>query len=494
MTVNPNPKKSRPYDEPPKRRRTLIPSGPDAAATGFLVLAVLWLAAALGIGLLAIGVRIVPFELSLPLGIFDLSLEFDRRRVDAAFANATVYGFLGNAGLAAITFMTPRLVGRALALEPLVVLGVAAWNMALAGGIAALYVFDLGANAHLTAMHWLFMGGLATGALLVTVSFLITVGTGVTRAYISIWFAGVALLGLLSFVGLAATIGLADLFLEIPELAVALVSVAVERGIATIWLLGMAYAALHYVVPRSTGLPLASGGLAILTWLTWLALAPLSALATLVDPVIPFAVTTVGVMATMLLLVPAALATVNLVQTIGARASLLFGTGPAAFAAVALTFLLAVALLEGIGSLRSVDGLVAGTEWRRGLLVWAWYGAFGLAAIGFMEHALPRLLRRTWGGGLLSAAQLWAVFGGAAIGGLALMGAGLAEGSLRAQAAAPEDVTAGIVIYLAVAFLGLGLAALGGLAALINLFLAYTSASPAEYTVPGQAAPASAGH
>jgi cbb3-type cytochrome oxidase subunit 1 len=494
MTVNPNPKKSRPYDEPPKRRRSLIPGGVDSAATGFVVLAVLWLAAALGIGVLAIGIRIVPFELSIPFGIFELGFELDRRRVDVAFVNATVYGWLTNAFFAAVAFMTSRLAGRPLAGERLVNVGLAMWNLSLAGGIAALYVFDLGPNAPLTAIPWLFMGGLAAGALVVTGSFLLTVGPAITSAYISTWFAGVALLALMGLTGLVAALGLADLFLEIPPLAVALASVAVERAIVTMWLLGMTFAVLHYVVPRAGGQPLASGGLAILTWLAWLALAPISALATLVDPVIPFVVTTIGGMATMLLILPASLATVNLVQTMQGRWSLLFGVGPAAFAAVSLAFLLAVALLEAIGTLRSVDALVGGTEWERGVFLWAAYGAFGLAALGFVEHALPRLLRRTWGGGIMSAAQLWLVFGGVTIAGLALMGGGLAEGSFRVQGVAPEEAAAGLMPYLVVALGGIGLAALGGLAALVNLFLAYTSAEPAEYAVPGQSAPAAAGH
>jgi cbb3-type cytochrome oxidase subunit 1 len=151
-------------------------------------------------------------------------------------------------------------------------------------------------------------------------------------------------------------------------------------------------------------------------------------------------------------------------------------------------------MLDAIGALRSVQELVGGTEWERGLFAWAAYGAFGLAALGFFEHALPRLMRRAWGGGFLAAAQLWLVFGGVAIAGLALMGCGLAEGSFRAQGAAPEDVAAGIMPYLIVAFGGVGLAGLGALAALANMFRAYTSAAPAEYLVPGQSAPAAAGH
>ena len=50
------------------------------------------------------------------------------------------------------------------------------------------------------------------------------------------------------------------------------------------------------------------------------------------------------------------------------------------------------------------------------------------------------------------------------------------------------------MIYRAVVFLGVGMVALAGLAFLTNLFLMYTSGEPADYAVPGQSAPAAAGH
>ena len=69
----------------------------------------------------------------------------------------------------------------------------------------------------------------------------------------------------------------------------------------------------------------------------------------------------------------------------------------------------------------------------------------------------------------------------------------MAEGALRTAQAAPEDVAAALAPYRVSAFLGFGLAALGGLAMLVNLFLMYTSGDPVEYVVPGQTA-AAAGH
>jgi cytochrome c oxidase cbb3-type subunit 1 len=492
MTVNP--KKLRPYDVPPKRRRSLIPEAPDSAATGFFVTAALWLALATVLGALAIGLRLVDLSFTFGLGLFDLSFTFDVRRVDYAFVNATVYGWLTNAGFAAVAFMTPRLLGRRLAMEKALNGAYAIWNLSLAGGIAALYVFDLGPNAPLTAFPWLIDGGLALGALIVTGAFFATVATSLRDGYVSLWFAAVALLSLLGLVSLNAGLGLYDFFFEVPELLIALVSFYVERATSTLWLLGMAYATLYYVVPRATGQPLAWSGIGMLTFITWLVLAPVAALAPVVDVSIPYAITSVGIVATMLLLAPAALTVVNLVQTMQGRWTLVFGTGAAAFAIISLAFLLAASLLEAIGALRAVEQFVGGTDWARGAFLWAAYGTFTVAAFALAEHALPRILRRSWGGGFLSSAQLWLAFGGVTVAGLALMGAGLAEGSLLAQGTAPDAVDAGVMIYRAIVFLGVGMVALAGLAFLTNLFLMYTSGEPADYAVPGHSAPAAAGH
>jgi len=442
MTVNP--KKLRPYDEPPKRRRSLIPSGPDSAATGFFVAAALWLAVATGLGAMAIGLRLVDIGFSLPLGLFDLSLTFDMRRVDYAFVNATVYGWLTNVGFAAVAFMTPRLLGRTLAMEAGLNGALAIWNLSLAGGIAALYVFDPGPNAPLTAFPWLIDGGLATGALIVTGAFFATAATSLRTGYVSLWFAGVALLGLLGLLSLNAGLGLLDFFFDLADLPVALASAYIERAIPVIWLLGMTHATLHYLVPRAAGQPTAWAGIGMLSFVTWLVVAPLAGLSSLADASIPYAITSVGIVATMLLLVPAALTAINSVQTMQGRWTLVFSVGTAAFA--------------------------------------------------LAEHALPRILRRAWGGGFLSGAQLWLTFAGVTVAGLALMGGGMAEASLLGQGTASDAVGDMLLGYRAIAFAGFGMVALAGLSFLVNLFLMYTSGERVDYAVPGTSATAAAGH
>ena len=498
MTVNPrvNPKKLRPYDEPPKRRRTLIPDGPDTAAAGFFIVAALWLAMATALGALAIGLRIVTFEIKAPIGIFDLAFELNERRVEYAFVNATVYGWLSNVGFAAIAFITPRLTGHRLAMEKMLLLALLAWNGALALGMVLLYFLDINPHSPLTAFPWFVDGGLATGALIVAGSFVLTAASSLRTGYVSLWFIGVAILSLLGLMSLNAGLGIFEQFLNLDELPTALASAFFEAALPAMWLLGMSFSILYYVVPRTANQPLASGAAALLAWLTWLVFAPASALAALVDPSVPFIVTTLGGTATILLVVPALLTVGNLAATMSGRWTLLFGIGVAAFAAVSLVFLMGTSLLEAIGALRAVDARVSGTDWEDGVFIWATYGTFTLAAFALAEHAMPRILRRAWGGGLLSGAQLWLAFGGATIGGLALMGGGLAQAALIAGGATPDALSAELLIYRAIAFAGFGLVALSGIAMLVNMFLMYTTAEPAQYVAPvgSTSAPAAASH
>jgi cbb3-type cytochrome oxidase subunit 1 len=222
-------------------------------------------------------------------------------------------------------------------------------------------------------------------------------------------------------------------------------------------------------------------------------LAPASELAVLVDDSVPYLVTSLGAAATIALFVPAALAFGNLAMTMSGRWSVMFGTGAGALAAVSLVFLLATSLLDAIGALSDVQLYLGPTDWGAGLFIWSSFGAFTFAAFALGDHAVPRMLKRAWVENMAAAAQLWLVFAGATIAGLALMGSGLAEGSLIATHTPPDEVRAALFIYRIVAFGAFGLVALGGLAMLTNLFMIYTTAEPVEYVLPGQPATA-AGH
>lgn len=153
-------------------------------------------------------------------------------------------------------------------------------------------------------------------------------------------------------------------------------------------------------------------------------------------------------------------------------------------------------LLEAIGALRSVQGLVRGTEWEMGVWLLGTLGSATFAFFAMLDHAAPRVLRRDWGGSVAVDTQLWATLVGVIVAAFALIGAGIAHGSLRAEGAAAEEVRGTLSWFLMAAGGGLGLVALGGLAALVALFVMYTTARRAEYVptveAPGGELPAGA--
>jgi cbb3-type cytochrome oxidase subunit 1 len=233
----------------------------------------------------------------------------------------------------------------------------------------------------------------------------------------------------------------------------------------------------------------------MLGWLLWLGLSTLAPLASLVDTSVPFVITQLGNVATILLVVPAFLVVANLLLSMRGRWTLLLSPGTIPFALVASAFLTATSLLEAVGSLGSVRTLVGATEWVVGVQLFALLGTATLAFLALADHAFPRLLRRDWGGTLLAEATLWAAFAGAALAGLALISGGIAHGSLVAEGAAAEQIGGTLFWFRLVLGAGMGLASLAALIVNLNVFLMYTSARPAHYAVSGgEAAAAPAAH
>lgn len=486
--------KLRPYDEPPRPRRSLVPSAPDSAATAFLVVSALWFAAAAGIGALAAGQALLPdllkasFSVAIGSGI---TIDVTRETVQPAFLDALVYGWISNAAFAAIFFATPRLTGRRLVSEPLAMLGAGAWNVAVAAGVALLYVKGASGSASLSEFPLPVQALALLGLLAINGAFWGTVAAARSYAYVSVLYFGIGLLALLGCMALAAVPNLVSL----GDTNALLVWAFTARGIATLWVLGAALGTLYYVIPRVTRNPLYSNGLAWLALAGWVAFGGLSAVGALVDPSVPYAVTTLGQAGTLLLLAPVFLAVANMLGTMGGRWTLLFSAGPIPLSVSALAFLTGGSLLESVGALRGVQALTAGTDWALGVTVLSVLGGATLAFAGFIEHAAPRLFRRGWSSGFLTGAELWAVFAGAAIGGLAMVGGGIIQGSLMAQAASADTIDATLLLFRLAAAGGLGLAALGSVAMLANLFLLYTSGHPAEYGVAGaDVTTAAAGH
>jgi cbb3-type cytochrome oxidase subunit 1 len=352
------------------------------------------------------------------------------------------------------------------------------WNLAVILGLASIFLGTLPGTGPLAEFPLPIDALAALALLMVNGIFWATVAPSLGRGtYVSVLYLGI---GLLAFLGLYVLQSLVPL-LNLGETPSALANAFFVRDLETYWLLGAAVATLYYVIPRATGNPLYSNGMAMLGWLIWLVMALLSGLSRLLDPSIAYAVTTAGTAATILLVLHALLVSANLFVTIRGRWSVALLPGTAAFALVALVFVLTSSIIEAVGSLRSVQEVIAPTEWMDGAFNFAAYVAYTLAALAVIDYAFPRLLRRAWGTNGLSIAEFWLVWGGAALAGAALMFGGLAQGSLLSQGVTPDQIDGTLIWFRLVAFGGIGLAALGALALVVDLFLMYTAGRPVVY-------------
>lgn len=484
-----NLKRLRPYDKPRKPRTSVLPDGGDGAVMGYLGFGALWLLTATGLGTFAaLQLVMSSFEIVLALP-FDYSFELTPDTVSAGFRHAFVWGWLTNAALGAIFFVTPRVTGRPLGHTRIGVTGMVLWNVGFAAGLTLLYIPQVAETGSLTGFPVVVNIVLLLALVLVNISFWTSLGSGTLFVGVA-WF-GVAMFALAGMTLEATVVSFLDLDPAIDALAEAMWA----RGIALFWCLAVPIGALHYLIPRLTGQPLASGPLGWFGLGGWALLGAVSLFGAAVSPSLPYALVSFGNAATIMLLVPATAIIGNLTMTLRGRWSLVLSPGPMALAVASLVFLGGSVLLLGIGSLREVQTTVARTEWPFGVAAFGLGGAatIGLLAIG--EHAWPRLLHRSHPGGLLAYAVTWSAFAGAAIGGIALVAAGLYHVDLVADGLSTAEINASLLPIHLVAWTGLGLLGLAAAGHATTAYLLAAHGRPVHTALPGAApAAASAGH
>jgi cytochrome c oxidase cbb3-type subunit 1 len=485
-----NLKRLRPYDAPPKPETSFVTGSGDGAVVGYLAFAALWFLTATGLGAFAALQMVmseVQFVIQLPLA---MTFELTPSTVAAGFRHAFVWGWLTNAAFAVIFFVTPRITGRPIAHAGVGMAGMALWNIGFAAGLTLLYIPQVADIGTLTGFPLPVTLVLIVALVLISISFWTSLA-GSDPPFVALgWFA----IGMLSLLGMtveASIVGVLDLDPEADALAEAMW----VRGVSLVWLLGIPIGALHYLVPRLTGQPLASGSLAWFSLGAWAILSVLSCFGAAVSPLLPYALVSAGNTATMLLLLPATAVIANLAMTFRGRWRLALSPGPAALAVTALVFLGGSVTLLGIGSLREVQAAVARTEWPVGVAAFGLLGAAttGLLAVG--EHAWPRLLQRSHRGGLLAYAITWSALGGAAVAGTALIAAGLFHVELAADGMSAAEIRTQLLPIHLVAWGGLLLSGLAAAGHAAGAYLLAAHGRPVHTTLPGAApAAASAGH
>ena len=484
-----NLKRLRPYEQPPKASDPILPGGSDAAAKGFFGFGALWLVTAVGIAtLFTYQLVVTSFEIIIELP-FGLSIEVTRETVAAGFRHAFAWGWLVNAALGAIFFITPRLTGRPLANPRTAVLGMATWNVGFAAGLALLYMPAFSGTGLLGGFGRPVTLVLLIGLILVNVSFWRSLA-GSDRPFVSLAWFGVGMLTLIGMVFKDVIVSV----LTLDPTQAALIDAMSVRALTLLVLLAVPIGALHYLVPRLTGNSLASGALAWTALASWVVLGVVSVFGAAVHPSVPYALVSAGNAATMMLLVPVTAIIGNLAMTMRGRWTLTLSPGPMAMAVAALVFLGGSGLLAAVGSLREVQTAVAYTAWPAGLGTFTLAGSATIALLAIAEHAWPRMLHRSYGEGLLAYAVTWSTVGGAALAGVALTAAGLVNVELTTEGLPLDQIESTLLPLYLLAWAGLGLLGLGAISHATTAYLLAAHGRPVHTATAGAPAAAGAGH
>jgi len=384
-----------PLAEPNPGRLALVDRSLAPAAITLGVLAGLWLLASSLLGLIA------SLQLHLPDLVAAEALTYGRvRDLQSVLLN---YGWSANAALAVGLWVAHRL-GRVESRHAWVaVLGALGWNLALAWGCLSIL---LGGTTGLPSLEL----PRETGPFMVASFLAVGLWAAVAfsrrhtpHVFASQWH---VLAAVLSFPVLHLLAHAAVHVWPSDGVLQALVAAWHAHGFLGLFLAPSALAALYYVIPKETGRPIRGYYLATVAFWLLVTLHAWAGAALLLGSPVPAWIQSTGVVAAVMLLVPAIIVALNLQGTLlqaprGDRAPALRFAAAAAHGF--LLWILAFALM----STRSVSARFRFTEIEQAQGVLALHGFVALALFAGLYYLLPRVARREWPSQALVAAHYW---------------------------------------------------------------------------------------
>jgi cytochrome c oxidase cbb3-type subunit I len=415
---------------------------PDFAARQSILWALAWLLGGVTVTLAAHVVLLRP-QLVGDLGFLGYG------RLHAVALTAIVFGWLGTIAFAAIYGLLPRIADVQLHNEPLGAATTLTWSVVLTGGIVAVLLgFGQGRP----------LGELPAGAdlpmALMLVSVLYNAGVTVVRRrertlYVSGWFLlSAALLGPLVFIigNLPITSGVID----------SIISGFYQNGIEVMWLLPVALAIAHYIVPVETGNGLSSSAVARTTFWSLMIAGGWCGQRFFLQGPAPDYLDTMAVGMTFVLLIPVLSAAANLYASGKGRWDLVSHAYALRFSAAGLGLAIAWILLVALTVVPSFNRFVGVTAWQSGIRHLALFGVFSAFGFAFVYHAYPLMVGRDWYSKSLASVHFWATNLGVLAGVVFLLATGTAQAATTGVAAGDAtgpDVVVVLRILTALSFL-----------------------------------------
>ncbi len=427
----------------------------DTAAAGpvllFFTSAIVWLLISTLLGF------ITSMKLHSPAFLAD-SAWLTYGRVAPAYNLTLTYGWASLAGMGVSIWLMSRLCRVAIRYPGVLVFGAFLWNLGLLIGVGCVLGGQTsgieGMEIPRGAAAIMFLGYLLIGLW----------GAVLYRfrrkspVYISVWY----LLG--AFFWFPWFFGVAHLFNGLPQVHGVMQSVVAawySQNLLVLWFTAIGLAAAYYLIPKVINRPIYSYNLATIGFWTFAIFGGLTAMVRLSGGPIPAWMATVSIAASLMMLVPIATVTTNLMLTMRGHTQMVYYSPTIRFTFFgAVAF--AVASVAGlVASLRSVDRIVHFTQFQAAHQHLVIYAFFSMVMFGAIYYITPRLVGCEWLSSTLIKLHFWgsAYGGGVMISMLAFSGIAAGLSMVDPEATFTQVIQIGQV-YLAGHSLAFGIVAL----------------------------------
>lgn len=346
-------------------------------------------------------------------------------RTSIVSINALAYGWATPAAIGIGLWLTARLCRVKLAsYKGLMAAGII-WNIGTFVGVAGILVGD---NTSISNLNF---PGYSTHILLLSF-ILIAVWAIITfnqrkegPLYVSQWF---IVAGFFSFPWLFATASQLLVWNPIQASAQPAIAAWFTSGFFNLWLAPMGLAAAFYLIPKAIGRKVNSQHLSLLAFWSILLFGAWSGTSRLIGGPLPAWMVSVGVAASVMMIIPALAVALNLHFTLDGHYEPMNWSPALRFIITGVSMLVFTWVLTALNSLPSVNVVTNFSDVTRGLNLLGYYGFFSMTAFGAIYYIVPRLTGKEWPSACLISWHYWLATVGVIFGVSVLVLGGLIQG------------------------------------------------------------------
>ncbi len=420
------------------------------AAFVFLVLGALWL---------VIG-SIAGFIASLTIHMPDwlaayAPLTFGRMRV--VHLNVVVYGWVSMTEMGIALWLLPRMLRTELAASHYAIAGAAFWNSGLLLGVIAI-LFGWSDGLEYLEIPWQIASLFVIGGALTAIPLFLTLARRrVQHLYVSVWYLGAALVWFPILFLIAKT----PVHFGAEQAAM---NWWYGHNVLAYWMTPLALAAAYYLVPKVLGRPIYSYNLSLIAFWAQALFYGQAGVHHLIGGPVPTWLVSVGVVASVMMVLPVLAFSVNYFQTLRGHWGTLRFSPTMRFVAIGAVSYVLVSLQGSLEATRWFNTIVHFTHYTVAHAHLGLYGFVSFILFGAIYFAMPRIVDYEWPYPKLIAAHFWLSAVGFGIYFVALTIGGYLQGLAMMDAKRPFMESVALTVpYLEARSLGGALMVLGHL-------------------------------